>query len=276
VTAVYRLLHVVTVGTSLVRNASGVCDRVPGLRGFCDLLKSWSNASPDSSEDLEASRSAIPPSPVFKALLEALAGDPRRLSAELNALFGYLDTLRGPCEHHVVLLSSDTGVGWLCARVLEEFLKPMERVPEVYARGEHSVESVEALRVPLLGRDFVKGSLNLVREVKKAIKRWGEKVDEVLFNATGGYKPETGFLLLVAGLVGASRVYYIHETMREVVEIPVLPVKVSEPLKGVLERAARGEQLSPVDYQVLREHRVLRPGEKEPAWLQELAKILLD
>ena len=271
----FRVLHVVTTGTSILRNSSNLCTRLVELRDYCDVISAWASAGVDSTEDLEAGRNAIPASPVFKALLEALTSDPRRISAELNALFNYLDTLRGPHEHYITLLSSDTGAGWLCTRLLEEFLKTMSRIPDVYVKGEHYVKSVEAVRVQFLGRDFVKGSLNLIAEAKKTTRKHRGVVNEVVFNPTGGYKPETGFLLLVAGLIGASRVYYIHETMREVAEIPVLPVTLTEPVKTILEKALRGE-LTPLDYQVLREHRILRPGEKEPAWLQQLAKIILE
>jgi len=270
----YRILHIVTTGTSIIRNSFNLCTKLMGLRDYCDLLRAWASASVDSSEDLEAGRNAIPASPVFKALLEALASDPRRISAELNAFFNYLDTLRGLHEHYITLLSSDTGVGWLCTRVLEEFLKTMDKIPGVYVKNEHYIKNIEAIRVQLLGRDFIKGSLNLITEAKKATRKYRGLVDEVVFNPTGGYKPETGFLLLVAGLIGASRVYYIHETMHEVAEIPVIPVTIAEPVKTVFEKALRGE-LTPLDYQVLREQRILRPGEKEPTWLQQLAKIVL-
>jgi len=119
----FRVLHVVTTGTSILRNSSNLCTRLVELRDYCDVISAWASASVDSTEDLEAARNAIPASPVFKALLEALTSDPRRISAELNALFNYLDTLRDPHEHYITLLSSDTGAGWLCTRLLEEFLK---------------------------------------------------------------------------------------------------------------------------------------------------------
>jgi len=163
--------------------------------------------------------------------------------------------------NYIVLLSSDTGTGLLCTRVLEEFLKPMDRIPSVYTRGEHYVKAVEAIRVSLLGRDFSKGSINLVAEVKKTIAKYKNVVDEVLFNPKGGYKPGKAYLLLTASLIGASRVYYIHETMGDTVEIPVIPVEIKEPVKTILEKAKQGE-LTPLDYQVLRKHRVIRPGEK--------------
>lgn len=271
----HKVLHIVTTGTSLLRNAQSLCKSLPGLSEYCSLLGLWSSASPDSSEDLEAARSAIPGSLVFKALLEAVACEPRRLSAELNAFFAYLDRLSGAYEHAVALLSTDTGAGWLCTRVLEEFLKTLTKIPQVYVKGDHYIKSVESVRVELLGRDFSKSSLNLLIEVKRAIRKYWNIVDEVVFNLTGGFKPETGFLLLTAGLLGASRAYYIHEYMKEVVEIPVLPITISEPVKSVLERSLRGE-LTPLDHRVLVEYRVLRPGEKEPEWLRTVAKILLE
>ncbi len=50
----------------------------------------------------------------------------------------------------------------------------------------------------------------------------------VYVNATGGFKPETAFMVIVAMLVGADRAYYIHEAFREVVEVPLLPITIDE------------------------------------------------
>jgi len=273
----WRFLHIVTTGTSLVRNTAFLCKFLPGLSEYCLLVDSWSKASPDSSEDLEAARNAIPSSRVFKALLEAVSSDPRRLSAELNAFLSYLDKLgEGIYKHRVILFSTDTGVGWLCTRILEEFFKTISEIPSVYVTsGKHYIEHVESNRVEMLGRDFSKGSLNLLVRVKSIVKKHRDQVDEVVFNLTGGFKPETGFLILIAGLIGANRVYYIHETMREVVEIPILPLTITEPVKSVFERAKRNI-LTDLDYNILREYRVLRPGEKEQEWIKRLAEILLD
>ena len=272
----FRILHVTTTGTSLVRNASSFCRSLPDLSEYCSLLDSWFKATPDSSEDIEAARNAIPGSRVFNVLLGVLASDPRRFSAELNAFFGYLNKLSsGVYRHSIVLFTTDTGVGWFCTRVLEEFLKTLKEVPDVYTTsGKHYIDSVESIRVEMFGRDFSKGSLNLLVNVKKTVKKYWGQVDEVVFNLTGGFKPETGFLLLAAGLLGVSRVYYIHEYMREVVEIPVFPLTIGEPIKSVLEKSICGK-LTPLDYKVLIEYKILRPGEKEPVWLRKIAEILL-
>jgi putative CRISPR-associated protein (TIGR02619 family) len=270
-----RILHIETTGTSLLRNAATLCENYNSLAKHCAKLDLWAKADVDSTEDIEAGNNAVPGSLIFKGLLEALSSDPRRLSAEMNAFLSFLDTLKGPHEHMVFLLSSDTGSGWLCSKVIEEFLRSMERIPSTYVNGEHLIKMVEIRRVPMLGRDFSKGTLNLVAETKKIITKFRPQVDEIAFNLTGGYKPETGFLLLTAGLLGANKAYYIHETMRRVVEVPILPLSINEPVATVLKNIASGKY-DEIGYRILREYRILRPWEKEPHWLRELAKVLLE
>ncbi len=55
--------------------------------------------------------------------------------------------------------------------------------------------------------------------------------------ATGGYKPESTFAVIAAYLAGAHGAVYIHETFKEVVELPMLPLQ----LRQVLAKFARGE-----------------------------------
>ncbi len=276
--SVYRMLHVFTVGTSVLRNAAARAGSDPHLAPHASVLRSWAQASVDSSEDLEAGKSAVPGSPVFRDVLGAVAASPRSMSAELNAFLGLLDGLgEGSFEHRVYLLSTDSGAGWFSARVLEEFLKPMSSgIPGAYLSGGglHRVVGASSVRVAWLGRDFGKGLVNLLAEVKRAVSREAGWADEVLFNLTGGFKPEAGFLALAAGLMGVNRLYYIHESMGRVVELPVIPLKVADHVEQILRRAAAG-QLGEEDYRLLRGLKILKPWEKEAAWLSEVARVLL-
>ena len=55
--------------------------------------------------------------------------------------------------------------------------------------------------------------------------------------ARGGFKPESTFAVIAAYLAGANGVVYIHETFRDVVELPMLPLQLDE----ALAKFARGE-----------------------------------
>ena len=106
--------HVFTVGASLLSN---LARDVPEVAG-------WARAPPDDPRQEECERSARPGSRLFDAAIEALRRDPRGYSAELNAFYGFMG-LRGadPRRAEVVLLSTDTGVGWFCTSAIGRHLE---------------------------------------------------------------------------------------------------------------------------------------------------------
>jgi putative CRISPR-associated protein (TIGR02619 family) len=201
--------HIVTVGTSIVRNAAQRGSLPPGILA---RVKAWAQAPPLSREDVEAGEAARKSGEEFKALLQLLASEPRVYSAELNAMWPYLER---ESVAAAALLASDSGASHLCASLLEEYLRASGVECEVH-------------RVPELGRSFEPGLYNLLDTVASLTAKYRERGLRVYLNATGGFKLETAVLYLAACLLGADRVYYIHEAMREVVELPALPLAVDQ------------------------------------------------
>ena len=230
-------LHLVTVGTSTVRNASSNDKVEEDVR---KELASWTRAGPGSDMDLEAGKKAVPGSKEFDAVLGFVASSPRRASAELNAFIGYLEYLyrrgvRG-IRHHIILLGSDTGVGWFSTRILEEYLKDMvgQDLYNVWGIEGHVIEEVTARRIEKLGVDFSEGILNLIAGIKNTVLKSANRYDRILANLTGGFKPESAAVLVAAGLIGIDAVYYIHEVMRDIVELPVIPLNVDDDARKLL------------------------------------------
>jgi len=56
--------------------------------------------------------------------------------------------------------------------------------------------------------------------------------------ATGGYKPESTFAVTAAYVAGAHGVVYVHETFKDVVELPILPLQLEETLAKFARREA--------------------------------------
>ncbi|MFZ8807373.1 MAG: putative CRISPR-associated protein [Pyrobaculum sp.] len=56
--------------------------------------------------------------------------------------------------------------------------------------------------------------------------------------ATGGYKPESTFAVTAAYVAGAHGVVYVHETFKDVVELPILPLQLEETLAKFASREA--------------------------------------
>jgi len=151
-------------------------------------------------------------------LLGFLGSNPRGASAELNAFFGLTPKPR-PGVDGVVLYSTDTGTGWLCARALEAYLEG----------AGFEVEGPRRLRGFGLGADrFEEGLMSVVEAVVPRVRRAKARGLKVYVNATGGFKPESAFLVLASALAGADKAYYVHEAFRDVVELPLLPIGLVE------------------------------------------------
>lgn len=144
-------------------------------------------------------------------------GDPRKLSAELNALIPFLD--RGECDR-VHLLTTDTVEGRLCRDCLAVWLQ---------SRGVH-ITGAEARG--LLPRSLQQTNdqhefnraIRAFRQVLfRAVQRARKRGDRVLLNATGGLKAEIIVAVLIAAELGVPA-YYLHQSMPQPVFLPISPV----------------------------------------------------
>ncbi|MGB9658923.1 MAG: putative CRISPR-associated protein [Nitrososphaerales archaeon] len=127
------------------------------------------------------------------------------VSAEINALSRFLKEIS-----LVYLIHSDTNIGRCCARALKDYL------------SHKGIQVSEPIEVYGLNdaKTFQKGLANLIREIAKIIP----KHKSVRICATGGFKPEIA-IASVLGFLARTSVYYIHESFREVVHLPPLPLK---------------------------------------------------
>ncbi len=224
----YRFTHIVTVGTSILRNALVEARRGSRFLGVHSDVLSGLVETPPGREEVIVS----PSSRVFSDLLAFVGYDPYGASAELKAFLSLLEDerlfplvipegVRLEYEHRVILYHTDTHAGSLSSRLIREYLHSA-----VLPAG-HRLIGVEERQINGLGREFQPGLLNLVSVLVLDVERYS--VDSiVLLNLTGGFKPETGYALVSAGLAGASRAYYIHEMTNDVVTIPLLPISLSE------------------------------------------------
>lgn len=264
-----RFLHIVTVGTSILRNAAAAAERgVPVLEEHREVLARMRLAAPGDPGDVEAYRLAHPSSRIVGDLVAFVSADPYRASAELNAFLSYVASL-GDAVHDVVLFPTDTGVSKLAAVVIKRYLE----LHGLEAVGRGSIGGVEARDIRGYGRDFWPGLLSLLKETKKLVAERRDRYDRILVNLTAGFKPESGYLLLASSLFGVDTAYYIHEAMRRVVEIPLLPLRLSDETIAVLEAIRRGRLEGSV-LEAARRMGLVR-GDTVRAEIKELAEILL-
>ncbi|MEL9991511.1 MAG: putative CRISPR-associated protein [Thermoproteus sp.] len=163
------------------------------------------------------------------ALRDFALSNPAAASAELNTLLGV--KRRWPAlfgDVRVVFYATDTSEGRLVASVLEGVACGVLGA----ARCEAGSRVVEGF-----GVDFERGLLNLAVAVAGDVKRARGEGRLPYVVATGGFKPESTFAVLAGYLAGAAGAFYMHESFREVVALPYIPIA----LHPALAAFARGE-----------------------------------
>ncbi|GEM_PF-1460336 len=210
-------VHVFTVGVAHVLN---VCRelkerRVSGAvlsdveREFIEVVDSALKVVPGSEEErlVEARLRKLQ-----DVVLERLRSN-LRISAELNAYVGLIEedpTLRASRIH---LLVTATGLGRFSGEILRKVIREQLGTPcEVHVIGRWG-----------WGPEYFDEALaQLMDTASRLITRAKEEGFNVALNLTGGFKPESSFLYVLATLYDVDLVYYIHETFRKVVTLPVL------------------------------------------------------
>jgi putative CRISPR-associated protein (TIGR02619 family) len=178
-----QYLHIVTIGTSLLANAGWRRgQRLPNKRVLGDLLKA----------------------------------DPRKNSAELNALVPFIG--RNECTR-VHLISTDTPECQLCREAIGLFLRDQD----IATNRDHATGLLSSWSNSIDQDSFYEA----VRRFRDAVFRVADKArgDGVIvyLNVTGGLKAEIAVATLIAAELGLAA-YYIHESMVEPVFLPTAPL----------------------------------------------------
>jgi len=210
---------------------------------LCQLLsKRPSRASPSDSIQEEFLKRATPSDPVFREVLEIVSSDPRRFSAELNSLIAFFNSL--PARHsvdevEVYLYPTDTGTARFCANIINEVIR--EHGSRLF--GVTKVTPYEPIVVKGFGTGpafFSEGLVELVDKYARLIASKARQGFKVVVNATAGFKPETTYAALIALMSCAWRVIYMHESFREVVELPILPIGIRQRYLDELGKVGNG------------------------------------
>lgn len=177
-------LHIVPVGLSILTNSG------------------WKNGDP------------LPPKHTLRTLLH---DNPRRMSAELNAMLPFIQ--RGECTS-AHLIGTDTPPNALCRELLAAFLS-QHRVHVTGAKAQHlAPQALDLAHDP----DAFYEAIRRFRElVYRVVRRARHRSAEIYINATGGLKAEVAVVALLAAEFKAPA-YYIHESMTEPIFLPTAPL----------------------------------------------------
>ncbi len=131
-------------------------------------------------------------------------------SAEMNSL----DRMNVDGGDDLLFIHSATDDAHLCAEALADY----------WESHCHGTGLQELKDVGPNAQKFRDGGLRgLVRVLVEQIARSEKAGRSVAINATGGYKVQIAYATLV-GLLLKVPVYYIHETMNELMEVPAVPL----------------------------------------------------
>jgi putative CRISPR-associated protein (TIGR02619 family) len=136
----------------------------------------------------------------------------RRLSAELNGLYGfYHDQMQANQDVHI-LIATDTELGRKAAQIVENFLRD--------TIGFQNVQIVipEGLNTASVS-NFSRGIKDLLSTFEKLLPGYAEGGYEIIFNLTGSFKSLQGYLSII-GMFYADRLVYIFERSDELLNIP--------------------------------------------------------
>jgi len=189
-------VHIVTVGASLASNYE--IDKSGRRIPEADIEKRL-------GEMPEARRAQYTKELIRYLQEKEKGGKITEASAELNALNRYLGEIS-----LAYLIHTDTNLGRCCAQALKTHLteKGIQVAQPIEIQGLHSAET------------FQKGLANLVRQTAQILAYHRKNVR---ICATGGFKPEVA-LASVLGFIAKAPVYYIHESFRQEVHLPALPI----------------------------------------------------
>jgi putative CRISPR-associated protein (TIGR02619 family) len=163
-----------------------------------------------------------------KQLAESLKADPRNACAEINSLDAYSGFLRKKNQGLAVSLVYSATPGkesQLTARLIGNFLKQHGievaeiKLKDVGVPANPQADPAEAARLAEAGLIHLYDKLEA--HVRK-LRRQHPSV-EIALNATGGYKAEAAILYGLGCELGL-RVYYLHETYRVPITLPICAV----------------------------------------------------
>ncbi|MBD3211385.1 MAG: putative CRISPR-associated protein [Candidatus Lokiarchaeota archaeon] len=193
--------HIITCGTSIIGN--------------------FINQNPDSIlnfNDIESIRPADHQWLEIKnELYSFLKQDSKKFSAEVNSISPFLEV---ELVERIYLICTDTNAGKMCADILHDFFKE-----------ECNISSIDYKEAKGFGTEnFEEGILNIRNTLLRLINNHKKKY-QICLNATGGFKPESGVLVLIGALYHIP-VYYIYETSKKLVFIPPFPLMLITPEYG--------------------------------------------
>ncbi len=201
-----KLLIVSTCGTSLLTNRADDATRI--------WLTKIANARELTGED--EARLQVRATEQRKAFFEGEEARKRALSAEYNCISAIVEQSKPTGLVHV-LLHSDTAAGEAAVEILDDYLRGQGHVVQRLTAGGLRTDDPDSFREAI--GDITQGIADY--------GGWRDAGYSVVFNLTGGFKSINAYVQAL-GMFYADRCVFLFEGARSVMEIPRLPVRMTE------------------------------------------------
>ena len=204
-----------TVGTSILTNL--INRSKPAESTWRDMLRDSANLTQDELENEAKTVIEELADRALEKLLENDSATNRRISAELNGIYGiYNGRLpeNSPDMHY--LICTDTIQGQTTGNLIAEFLRDQGFNVSVETPEDLSTKDTEA---------FTTGTKELIRWLDDNVPRPGSGY-EVIFNLVGGFKSLQGYMNTFGAFYADEVIYIFEAPTADLIKIPRLPIQI--------------------------------------------------
>lgn len=203
-----------TVGTSILTNLINTSDE----SSWCNVLRDAANLKRD---ELTPAAATVIDTLAARALGKLLENDVptnRRISAELNGIYGIYDGQLPENSSDVhYLICTDTVQGQTTGELIQAFLEEQGFRVDIYTPPRLSTQDSEA---------FTTGAKALIRWLEDNVPWQHESGYRVIFNLVGGFKSLQGYMNTFGAFYADEVVYIFEAPTADLIRIPRLPIQI--------------------------------------------------
>ncbi|ACL70260.1 putative CRISPR-associated protein [Halothermothrix orenii] len=178
--------------------------------------------------------------------------DLNNMSAELKSIKKIIE-YKNIKQYEIIFICSDTLAGKVVTDILMDYI-----IESKFNYTDIKTKLIKKLQVQNKARFEKSGVHNLIEYINTMVNNTGS--NNLILNITGGYKSVVPYMTIM-GYVNEIPVYYIFEETNELIELPLIPIKVDEELfkkymceihqimdKGVINKDLLEQILNKVDW----------------------------
>ena len=205
-----------TIGTSILTN---FIDKTNfGEANWQGMLRDSANLKPDELPQETTEVIETLADRALTQLLEDNAATNRRISAELNGIYGiYEGQLPRDSQDQHYLICTDTAQGQKTGKLIQDFLENKEFQAGIVTPAGLSTQGPES---------FSAGAKELIRWLEENVPWRRDMGYRVIFNLVGGFKSLQGYMNTFGAFYADEVVYIFEAPTADLIKIPRLPIQI--------------------------------------------------